>query len=199
MAKRKSVKRKGKSSSKNKIVPLYVEFLKKFKDFKAYKRGRLGTILQALSEGATIENACKACQIDVVTFWHWRQKYAALEEIVQKLMQGNLQLIVSALYKSAQGYEVVEEFKEIQGKLEPSKIKHYAPNVGAITFILCNRDKDNWKNPYSTKIDIDNRNLTVIDDGNKYDKVPDRRLAEEFGRRRRILSVGNNSKKQKKV
>ncbi|KKN37330.1 hypothetical protein LCGC14_0764730 [marine sediment metagenome] len=152
--------------------------------------GVLKNIIKSLEAGANIEDACNAAKINQSTFWRWRQADPELEEKVQKIFEGYVQIIEGELIKKAIGQTIKEKHFNKDGKLVETE-RRIASDLGAIQYYLFNKSKGKWKSPYSNKIDINNQNTNKIEESKKYEKVPDGQLKKEFNRRRLSLSVSN--------
>lgn len=78
--------------------------------------------MQSLKTGSTIFSACKGAGLATMTFWRWRANNPRLDNLINKIIEGRIQMVEDALFKNA----VVHD------------------NVTAQIFYLKNRGKD-WK------------------------------------------------------
>ena len=81
-------------------------------------------IIESLKEGSSIFSACKGAEISRKQFYVWLKKDKKFAEEIEDAKKSRIHIVEDALYKKA-----------IEG------------NLGAIIFLLCNRDSNNWKNP----------------------------------------------------
>ncbi len=127
-------------------------------------------IARKLKEGGNSDQAIfTALDISKMTYYNWikwgeaaadklsqgkkltqnEQSYYTFLTAVKKGKQRAIEIVISSLMKSAQGYSA-EEVKEIikDGKVVKAETitKHIAPNVAAAIFLICNFDPDNFKN-----------------------------------------------------
>lgn len=108
--------------------------------------------------GARIVDFCKAFGIDDQTYHNWLKDlaFSAMIKEANKVFSQRIGIVAeNALKKLITGYEDWEEFQEgapdgkggvIIKKMTRRK-KIVAPNLGAITFFLCNRAPEKWTNP----------------------------------------------------
>ena len=83
---------------------------------------RLKKIFKSLKAGNSISAACKAADVDVSTLWGWRKDNPTLDAKIFKVIDGRVQMVEDALFKTA-----------IEG------------NVTAQLAFLFNRADDRWR------------------------------------------------------
>ena len=101
-----------------------------------YKKSRkLKLIRKYIKDGSGLWNACKSSGVDPSTLWGWRQRSKRVENYINTLLDGRVQLVEDALYKTA-----------LEG------------NTTAQIFFLTNRNKLRWqhKDRQDTNINIEN-------------------------------------------
>ena len=86
------------------------------------KKKATETIVSSLSKGSSLVKACKGADVDVSTFWRWRQASKELEKKVEAIMDSRIQIVEDALFANA-----------AKG------------NVTAQIFFLQNRAPDRWQ------------------------------------------------------
>jgi len=91
--------------------------------FPTKHKSHLAAILESLTNGATITEACKAAGIERSTLWRWQQKYPSVREAVEFALQARIEIVEDALFKKAA-----------------------MGHVTAMIFWLCNRAPDRWRN-----------------------------------------------------
>jgi len=130
-------------------------------------------IIEAIEKGSTIMCACAYAGFSSNTLYKWMEKDKVFKLAVEQAGLKQVGLVVGALIKRAMGFEVTETHteeiilcgKEVKkgekGKPDkditvdiPAKrikkiTKHYAGDIGAQIFYLCNRDKLEFKNVQS--------------------------------------------------
>ncbi len=115
----------------------------------------LKAILRSLENGAGIQAACKAAGITTMSFWRWRKKNPKLDKLVATLLEGQIEIVEDALYKSA-----------------------LAGNTTAQIFFLTNRAPERWKDrraiEHSGDIKITKIEVKVVKDGNHKNKSHNR-------------------------
>ena len=101
---------------------------------------KIEAILRSLSQGSSIIKACKAVDINVATFWRWRQDDEKLNKEVESIIASRTQIVEDVLYMAA-----------IKG------------NITAQIFWQKNRASDRWADKYdhSGKIDLTFKLLDV--------------------------------------
>lgn len=113
-------------------------------------------------EGLYDYQVAKKMGIGRSTFSEWLLEYTELVEALEEGRDYADRQIENALYKSAMGYEYVEETEVNvgKGKMEIDKrvIKTQAPSVNAQIFWLKNRQPDRWRD----KQEIDNKHSGTI-------------------------------------
>lgn len=62
---------------------------------------RLKAIFKSIKSGNSISAACKAAQLDVSTLWDWRQINPRLDAKILKMIDGRVQMVEDALFKTA--------------------------------------------------------------------------------------------------
>lgn len=114
--------------------------------------------------GETIAEFIKMFDIDFKTYQKWMKEesdFSIMVKEANKVFGAKIARKAEAgLMKLVEGYEEWEEFQEgmpdgkggvIIKKLSRRK-KIIAPNLGAITFVLCNRMPDRWTNPQKVEV-----------------------------------------------
>jgi len=94
--------------------------------------------LESLAKGSSINQACKAAQIDKTTLWRWRKKSKKFNDKVLTILDSRTQTVEDALYKAA-----------IDG------------DVKAQIFWLKNRGYDRWRDRYEQNLG-GNLNFKII-------------------------------------
>ncbi len=95
----------------------------------AIKKAAIAAVLKSLSNGETLEKACKAANIDRGTLRNWRKADMDLDAQVDSARMTAIDVIEDALFTSAQ----------------------YG-NITAQIFFLCNRSPDRWRHVNRTEI-----------------------------------------------
>ena len=95
-----------------------------------YKRtpSRLKAVIRSIRKGSSINAACLAAGIDVVSFWRWRKKDPKLDHLVKTTYDSRIQIVEDALYKAA-----------LEG------------NITAQIFFLKNRQPNRWRDVHDIK------------------------------------------------
>lgn len=105
-----------------------------------YKRTeKLKAILKSLHKGASINSACQAANISVVSFWKWRKKNKKLDLLVKSIYDSRIQIVEDALYKGA-----------LEG------------NTTAQIFFLKNRAVDRWRDKQDVEHTGQGQNIVII-------------------------------------
>jgi len=132
----------------------------------ALKEKQRAAILASIANGATIKDAVEGAKISIGTYRNWVNEDPAFAGAVKAVRGAIIELVQSAMYKRALGYnfkevtteDIVDKFGHLTGEKKTKVVtKHSEGNVGAQIFILCNRASDEWKNPNSVvDINLDN-------------------------------------------
>lgn len=118
--------------------------------------------------GDTITNFCATFGIDTETLRDWREKekYSEFSEMIKSANEVFANKLVKgcevSLRKLCEGYEEWEEMQEgtpdgksgVTIKKMTRRKKIVAPNLGAITFVLCNLQGDRWTNPLKIEAEV---------------------------------------------
>lgn len=105
-------------------------------------------------DGLTAEQIGKNIGISLSALYRWRDKFPELARVMDLGRDAADRIVENALYKSACGYQVVEEIEELRfnratGKQEMVVVKRtvrqVAPNVTAQIFWLKNRKPHDWR------------------------------------------------------
>lgn len=124
----------------------------KFNDIK-------GSVLDGLRRGLSQSDACKSAGCSVSQFHEWKNKYPEFADDVKKALQefraSMVPRLENALFKRALGYEFdevkTESFPD-GGKRVTTTRKHFAPDVGALVFALCNLAPGSWRNKIENSV-----------------------------------------------
>lgn len=65
------------------------------------KRKFIKAITQSLKRGTTIFNACQTAGLPALTFWRWRVNNPRLDNLINKIIEGRIQMVEDALFKNA--------------------------------------------------------------------------------------------------
>lgn len=123
---------------------------------KKSKRGRKSPyspqLLEKICEyariGVTEAEICKKIGISSATFYEWKNVHPEMPEALSKAKENVDDLVVSALWKRAQGYSHPSEkvFLSKNGKVVRVKtIEHYPPDATSCIFWLKNRRPKEWR------------------------------------------------------
>jgi transposase-like protein len=96
-------------------------------------------------QGATDAQIATICNVPITTLRKWRKLYPGFDEAIREGRTACDADVLYAMYKSAIGFEYVEE-QAVGGKVaQVLDVKRYAvPNVAAQKHWLKNRQKDLW-------------------------------------------------------
>lgn len=112
----------------------------------AKKKSRvLKKIRENLANGGGLHNSCQAAGVNFTTVWGWRKKWKRIDNYINKILEGRIQLVEDALYKSA-----------LKG------------NIVSQIFFLKNRAPDKWR----ADKQIENETVRVINIINAYRTQP---------------------------
>lgn len=97
--------------------------------------------------GATDFQIAKALQIDVATFYRWRNSFPEFCDALKTAKYVADEAVERSLYHRATGYTFeAEEVFQHQGKIIRAKvIKHIPPDTTAMIFWLKNRRPQQWR------------------------------------------------------
>ena len=153
---------------------------------------RVAIICKCLSDGDTVETACKIAGISEDTFSRWKENYTDFADAVKRAKKdyeewernGILHDSISSLKKLICGIEyeeikteyVNDESGQPTIRKQTRTTKRVLPNVTAVIFALCNRDPENWKNRISNE--ISGKLDTETDMGINLKEIPDDLLAK---------------------
>lgn len=104
-------------------------------------------ILKLLQVGHSMAAACRLVNITPNTFLHWRNRHAVLRTAVYNAEKEVVQIVESAVLKSATGGAVLSTKKTYyeDGKVKSEEEVRSAPNVVAQIFYLTNKAGHTWK------------------------------------------------------
>lgn len=113
---------------------------------------RLDEIRAWAQKGAAEKDIAKALGVGVSTFRHYKTQCAALQAALDSGSEKPIEMVESALYRRAVGYDY-EERKEIRKLMDGEMVlveeqiykKHLPPDPKAIAVWLSNRAGDRWK------------------------------------------------------
>lgn len=71
------------------------------KSDKATKRKKVNAVLKSLQNGSTYEDACKAADVGVMTFWRWRRANKRLAQLCLQVTESRVTIVEDALFKAA--------------------------------------------------------------------------------------------------
>jgi len=114
-------------------------------------RGNLDYVFHALSRNVPIMTICTKLDISRQQWRRYYEKYAEFKNVVDLAKQAKVELVENALYQRATGLtttdiEVRQSDSDMGSTLQKIvRTKQHLPDVGAATFILKNRDPENWK------------------------------------------------------
>jgi len=103
---------------------------------------------QACTIGATVDDLSRMFGVTIPTISRWmRDDYKFFIAVKNGRDRFDTEKVESSLLKRAQGYEkdITEERVTKDGKIRCIKTLHFAPDVGAAIFWLCNRNPQRWK------------------------------------------------------
>ncbi len=104
--------------------------------------------VEALTEkGLTDKEISERYNVTVRTVHNWKKKYPEFFHSLKKGKTTADDNVVKSLYHRALGYSHPEvHISNFQGDITKTLVvKHYPPDVTAMIFWLCNRQRDNWK------------------------------------------------------
>lgn len=153
---------------------------------------RVAIICKCLSDGDTVETACKMAGISESIYYEWNSTHSEFSEATKKArkdfeeweMTGILETAKKGLKKLLEGeeYEEVttEYVNDADGKptirKQTRKTKKIPPSATATIFALCNRDPESWKNRVTNE--ISGKLDTETDMGINLKEIPDDLLAK---------------------
>jgi transcriptional regulator with XRE-family HTH domain len=104
--------------------------------------------------GLTEQESADRMGIAMSTFSLWKIKYPEFSEAIKNVKQELIGRLEHALYKRAEGFEVMQ----VEGKPDPNdpngiipiRIKkvYFPPDTGALAFSLKNLDPKNWRDKH---------------------------------------------------
>lgn len=100
--------------------------------------------------GLTMHQIANNCGISVQGLYVWFKKYPKIKEAVDKGKEVVDFEVESSLYRSAMGYEAIEEVIDDSGRKRLVK-KHVPANVVAQIFWLKNRQPKRWREKTTTE------------------------------------------------
>jgi hypothetical protein len=136
------------------------------------------------SDYYTVNEICSLSGISESTFHQWKVDKPEFSESIKRAREiRDEKMVIAArrsLFKLIEGY-YVENYKTVyenSGKLdlngEPLRKakewtvfkKYYQPSFPAILFVLCNLEKETWKNPF--RIEVTGKDGSAITPNSKY-------------------------------
>jgi len=105
--------------------------------------------LRAYKETKSFINACKSVSITRQSMYDYLKKDLKFARGKKEIDDETIEVAVSNLHKRANGFEYTEVRVERENSIitkQTATKKFIAPDVGALVFLLCNKDPDNWKN-----------------------------------------------------
>lgn len=148
-----------------------------------YSKDIVEEICNYIREGDSQKIAVKKAGIAEGTFYKWINLHDELKEAVKKAKEefratitGKLE---ASLWKKAIGYEVTETETEYVSdkdgkpriKCQKTKVKHIAPDTGALVFALTNVAPEEWIN--RQKVDVASTNKTETTQRFRFEDLPD--------------------------
>ena len=148
-----------------------------------YNPKTIAEICGYLKEGDSQKMACIKAGIGDSTFHEWMNEKPEFAEAVKKAKEefratitGKLE---ASLWKKAIGYEVTETETEYVSnkdgkpriKCQKTKVKHIAPDTGALVFALTNVAPEKWIN--RQKVDVASTNKTETTQRFRFEDLPD--------------------------
>lgn len=137
--------------------------------------------------GATIMEFCAFADIDVKTYYNWKQNSnfsSALKKAKQTFKDNLEKDLVVSLAKAAKGYKYEKmrtelgtgkDGKPIIKKQTSEKIE-VQPNVGAAIFLLTNLAGDRWKNKQNSEVTANVHGEIETENTYNLEDVPDELL-----------------------
>src|SRR3989304_852539 len=80
------------------------------------KKKATETIVSSLSKGSSLVKACKGADVDVSTFWRWRQASKELESKVETILESRIQIVEDALFANAAKGNVTAQIFFLQNR-----------------------------------------------------------------------------------
>lgn len=99
------------------------------------------------------------------TLNEWKKQFSELSETLKNSKERADAIVENALYKSATGFEVVEEIEEEKNGVKYFKRtkKQIPPNIAAIIFYLKNRKGRDWQDNPKEHDDTGNEIKITLD------------------------------------
>lgn len=101
--------------------------------------------------GLTMEQIAKKCGVSINTLYKWIRQNPDIAAAIDKGKEVVDYEVENALYKSAIGYEVIEQALDDKGNKKLVK-KYIPPNITAQIFWLKNRMPHLWRDQRQTEI-----------------------------------------------
>lgn len=148
-----------------------------------YSKDIVEEICKYIREGDSQKIAVKKTGIAEGTLYKWINLHDELKESIKKAKEefratitGKLE---ASLWKKAIGYEVTETETEYVSdedgkpriKCQKTKVKHIAPDTGALVFALTNVAPEKWIN--RQKVDVASTNKTETTQRFRFEDLPD--------------------------
>lgn len=121
-------------------------------------------------DGLTDAQIAENIGISTVTIWDWKSKYPNFANALKKGKDVADREVENALYKSAMGYDVIEEIQELRLNKETSKYemvvvrkvkKHIPPSNTAQIFWLKNRKPHEWREKQEVEVNSESLNKAI--------------------------------------
>ena len=121
-------------------------------------------------DGLTDAQIAENIGISTVTIWDWKSKYPSFANALKKGKDVADREVENALYKSAMGYDVVEEIQELRLNRETNEQemvvvrrikKHIPPSNTAQIFWLKNRKPHEWREKQEVEVNSESLNKAI--------------------------------------
>lgn len=148
--------------------------------YKKYVEGKEEQIMEICTKGADNKTLGEFLGCGLTTVCNLKKDYPSFKELVRKGGAVADELVVSALYKRAIGYEAEETITEVKvsqdGSAQTTYVKkvkkHVPPDTTAAIFWLKNRRRDEWNDKQDIGIDTNEPiHISIIRDNGTASKT----------------------------
>ena len=137
-----------------------------------YKPEDLALVYKYAEAGLTNEQIAYLLDVSVRTFYRWMAEYPEFCQALKEDKAFGDSRVEASLYQRALGYFLVEEYpsRDTEGNVTMIRTtKQLPPDTTACIFWLKNRKPEQWRNNPEGGSGDDDRNFTVIINGQKFE------------------------------